>query len=124
MSNGGSMRDQRDVEDPAAPRYLAAYGRDVDQAEQLLAFEPETRRLTIAGGSRQEAGYREALDDVRALFRGTPEPLSQRRILEALKESSEHTRKAILGALKLGKKLGELDFERGEKRAKLWRLAC
>jgi hypothetical protein len=44
-----------DETDPAAARYFAAYGRDVDQPEQLLGYDPATRRLTIAGGSRKNA---------------------------------------------------------------------
>jgi hypothetical protein len=44
-----------DETDPAAARYFAAYGRDVDQPEQLLGYDSATRRLTIAGGSRKNA---------------------------------------------------------------------
>jgi hypothetical protein len=53
------VRDKsRDVDgetDPAAARYFAAYGRDVDQPEQLLGYDVATRRLNIVGGSRKEA---------------------------------------------------------------------
>jgi hypothetical protein len=41
--------------DPGAARYFAAYGRDVDQPEQLLGYDTATRRLTITGGNRREA---------------------------------------------------------------------
>jgi hypothetical protein len=50
------VRDAEDDEDEQAPsrRYFTAYGRDVEQEEALLSFEPATRRLSVAGGSRQE----------------------------------------------------------------------
>ena len=59
-SRGDSrLRDWPDVEwrlvrqddEPSAPRFFSAYGRDVDAPEQRLAFDPVTRRLTIDGGS-------------------------------------------------------------------------
>jgi AAA domain len=44
-----------DESDPSAARYFAAYGRDVDQPEQLLGYDHTTRRLTITGGNRKDA---------------------------------------------------------------------
>src|SRR5262249_19788557 len=41
----------RKDEDPASPRFISAYGRDVDIAEQELAYEASTRRLAVVGGS-------------------------------------------------------------------------
>ncbi len=117
------MRDQRDVEDPAAPRYLAAYGRDVDQGEQLLAFEPDSRRLTIAGGSRRDAQLQGALDDVIGILRAASEPLTGRKIKTALEES-DHSRASIEGALRLGARLGSFVVEPGPKRSKLYRVGA
>ena len=45
----------RDNDDPASPRYFTAYGRDVDVTEGRLGFDPNTRRLTYAPGSRHDA---------------------------------------------------------------------
>jgi hypothetical protein len=49
----------RDGDEDSPPqdrrRYFTAFGRDVDVSESLLAFDPATRRLRIAGGSRREA---------------------------------------------------------------------
>ena len=62
-SRGDSrIRDWPDAEwrllrrndDPASEHSISAFGRDIDQPEQRLAFEPGTRRLTIGGGSRRE----------------------------------------------------------------------
>jgi hypothetical protein len=62
------VRDKsRDVDgetDPAAARYFAAYGRDVDQPEQLLGYDTVTRRLTITGGTRKDARSEALVDAV------------------------------------------------------------
>jgi hypothetical protein len=58
--------------DPAAPRYFKAYGRDVNEPEQLLAYDERTRRLTVAGGSRAEARRQLPVDDVLAIVTETP----------------------------------------------------
>ena len=59
-SRGDSrLRDWPDVEwrlvreddNPASVRFLSAYGRDIDQPEQGLAYDATTRRLSIDGGS-------------------------------------------------------------------------
>lgn len=68
-SRGDSrLRDWPDVEwklvrqsdDASSPRFFSAYGRDVDEPEQQLHLDPDTRRLTIIGGSRRE----QVLDDL------------------------------------------------------------
>ena len=41
-------------DDPSSPRYFSAYGRGVDQPEQLLSYDEASRHLTIAGGSRKD----------------------------------------------------------------------
>jgi AAA domain len=45
----------RQEDDPASPRFLTAYGRDIDVPEMQLTYDPVTRHLTVAGGSRAEA---------------------------------------------------------------------
>jgi len=47
------IRDGND-DDPAAQRYFAAYGRDVDQPERRLDFDLATRDLQAVGGSRRD----------------------------------------------------------------------
>lgn len=49
-----------DDDDPSAPRYFSAYGRDVEVPEAVLQYAPDTRRLTLGDGSRKDA-RREAL---------------------------------------------------------------
>lgn len=50
------LRDGDGPIDPAAPRFFAAYGRDVDVEEGRLEYDPTARRLTyVEGESRKEA---------------------------------------------------------------------
>jgi hypothetical protein len=44
-----------DAEDHGSARFFSAYGRDVDQPESQLAYDAETRRLSLCGGSRHQA---------------------------------------------------------------------
>lgn len=46
---------------PDAPRFFAAFGRDVDVREGRLLYDPATRRLVYAEGSRREATSNAAL---------------------------------------------------------------
>ena len=46
------------LEDPDAEgsaRYFSAFGRDVDRAESLLAYNPATRHLSLLAGNRKDA---------------------------------------------------------------------
>jgi hypothetical protein len=133
-SRGDSrLRDWPDVEwrlvrqddDPASPRFVSAYGRDVDVAESRLEYEPSTRRLTLAGGSRRDARSVEILPTIIAALRDAGTPLSGRAIKEALKDT-EYGRNAIDAALRFGASSqcpGTLRLWRadGERNAKLYR---
>jgi hypothetical protein len=44
-----------DAEDHSSARFISAYGRDVDLPESQLAYDAETRRLSLCGGSRRQA---------------------------------------------------------------------
>jgi hypothetical protein len=88
-SRGDSrLRDWPDVEwrlvrqgdDDTAPRFLTAFGRDVEQPETQLMFDPTTRRLTAIGGTRREAQSDADLDVLLAGLKDAPEPLSGRAV--------------------------------------------
>src|SRR5687768_12174395 len=57
------IRDWPDVEwrlvrqsdDATSARFFSAYGRDVESHEARLAFDPVTRRISVDGGSRNDA---------------------------------------------------------------------
>lgn len=109
----------REDEEPHSPRYVSAYGRDVDQPESLLHFNSGTRHLSIAGGNRNQAKAQAALADViKTLEESEPEELSSNAIEMAL-YASDHSRKAIRDALQLGVRLGSIKVEPGPKNARL-----
>jgi hypothetical protein len=112
-SRGDSrIRDWPDVEwrlvrqddNPASPRYIAAYGRDVDQPEAQLHHDPTTRRLTVRGGNRHEAGTQNALDAVVALLREAPGQHGKQ--IETALMARGLTQKAVREALALGTQPG------------------
>jgi hypothetical protein len=121
------LRDWPDVEwrlvrrdeDPASPRYITAYGRDVEVPESRLVYDGFTRRLTIEDGSRRDEKTREALAAVGEVLHAG-EQLSGRAIKEAL-EDSEHPRDAIDAALRLGVRQGVITKQNGPRNAKLYR---
>jgi hypothetical protein len=111
----------RQDERASSARYLTAYGRDVDVSECQLAYDAETRRLTIGGGSRHDAKVERALQAILEVLNSkSASPPSGRAIKGALKET-EHKRDDIDLALKLGIERDVLDFDPGSKNSKLYR---
>lgn len=106
--------------DPAAPRYFSAYGRDVDISESALQFDPATRRLSLVGGSRAGAklrGAREAIVELLTVRAG----LSGRAIIDEL--ADEFTQKDVRSALKAGIADKQILTSPGPRRATLHRVA-
>lgn len=100
------------TKDDADRRYFSAYGRDVDEPESLLDYDPLTRQLTLVGGSRQDAKALGAVGDViGAVSKSDSGPMSGRAIEMAL--SGLHTQKAVRAAIKLAVGQGELWTEPG-----------
>jgi DNA polymerase-1 len=126
-SRGDSrIRDWPDVEwrlvrqddDPASPRFVTAFGRDVDVAESRLTYDPTTRHLELVGGSRKDVATRAALGDVLVLLAAEP-GLSGRQIEDKLGESTEHTRGGIRAAVKAGVRDRSIRTESGPRGAVL-----
>lgn len=123
------LRDWPDVEwrlvrqddDPASPRFLAAYGRDVNVPESQLTYDRETRRLALAGGSRKDARTELVLEAIIETLTGAA-PMSGRKVKLALAES-DHSREAIEAALRLGQRDGRLIIENGPSRSLLYRVS-
>lgn len=111
----------RETEAADSARFIKAYGRDVEQPEQRLEFDKLSRRLQVAGGSRQDSKIEAALDAVVSLL-ATSEPLSGRAIKSALADSgiSKHVIEEALG--KHWDSDGRLTREAGLRGAKLYRL--
>jgi hypothetical protein len=115
----------REDDNPDSPRYFTAYGRDVDVREGRLSFDPSTRRLTYAPGSRTDAKAEAAqLAVVEILALGAKvgdDPLSKRSIAEAL--TGEHSQKAIRDGITLAVEHGFVTVTGGSRRAQLHSIA-
>jgi hypothetical protein len=130
-SRGDSrLRDWPDVEwrlvrqdeDPASPRFISAYGRDVDISESRLAYDPPTRRLTLNDGSRRDEVIRRSLEDVLGVLDATEKPLSKRSIeIGCEAAGSLHGRDTIRQAITKGVRDGSILTEPGPRNAVLHR---
>ncbi len=107
-----------DADDLASPCYIKAYGRDVDQSEQLIVFDPENHHYTIGGGSRHDTATDEALDAIIEVLTASDVGLSGRAIERAL-DDSDHTQKTIRDALRRGIEAGVIDRTTGPQNSHL-----
>lgn len=107
--------------DPSAPRYFAAYGRDVNVPEGLLEFEPVGRRLRLVGGSRREAKAAEILGPLYDLLRRMPK--SSKNAIEKALVPQGHGQKDIRTALALAVRQGLVVESRGARNAVLHSVA-
>lgn len=110
-----------DTSPGAVARYFSAYGRDVDVSQSLLGFDPLSRRLHIAGGSRSDHASRTALPDLLQVLAEHGGPASGRQV-EALMADSPHAQKVVRAALKLAVADGYVTVTTGPRNAKLHKL--
>lgn len=108
-------------DDPAAPRFFSAYGRDVEVPESALAFDPATRHLTIAGGSRSDSSARQVLEEVIDVLADAGSPLSQNSVWATLNGTGP-TKQSVLDALQQGVVEGSILLEDGARNSKLFSL--
>lgn len=116
------------VSDRDGARYLSALGRDVDVRESRLDYDPTTRRLTVAGGSRRDSATERqaaeaevALPAVLTVVRDTTEPPSG-RVIEELLTSAGTKQKTVREAVKLAAGRGLLTTSAGPRNATLHHL--
>lgn len=109
---------RQDHDDPSSPRFLSAFGRDVDIAEGRLVHDPSSRHITWQGGSRGSTAARDALPDVLDVLRESNQPLTQRAVLRLTVET-EHPKRAIVEALTLGESAGLIHISEGPRGSKL-----
>jgi hypothetical protein len=102
-------------EDPASPRYLSAFGRDVEVGESRLHYDPYTRRLSLGEGSRQDASARRALADILEAIES--EPGLSRRQIEDRVASETYSREAVRAGVLIGVRDGLIRTEPGARRA-------
>jgi GTPase SAR1 family protein len=100
-------------------RYIAAEGRDVSVPESRLSWDPETRRLTLAGGSRRDAARDAALDAIVDVLAAAGAPMTGRAIERALTDDGI-PREAVRAAIRYGVQAGRLAAEPGPRRSKLY----
>ncbi|HSS26056.1 MAG TPA: AAA family ATPase [Mycobacterium sp.] len=108
-------------DDPNSARFFSAFGRDVNVAEGRLGYDPNTRHLTYAGGSRKDSKAEAAYLAVIRLLADSDDPLGVRAIQEQL--NPPHPRDAIRKAIKCGVDKDVLAAEKGNNNAKLHRIA-
>ncbi|CPR10496.1 hypothetical protein BN971_01883 [Mycobacterium bohemicum DSM 44277] len=110
------VRDKAD--DPTSPRFFTAVGRDVNVPEGRLSYDPTTRRLTYAAGSRSDAKAEAARVAIIRLLAGADGPVKAGDI-EALSYPREVVREALQWLV--GK--GVVARETGLRNAQLHRIA-
>lgn len=113
---------QRDEQNPTevkpdAPRFFAAYGRDVDIREGRLLYDPVTRHLTYVEGGRKNTEHTQAMGRVLVYVRDNP-GLSGDSLIKKLTSQG-------LGRNDVRKAIGECEtkgyvvVKEGQRRAKL-----
>ncbi|MGH6693315.1 MAG: AAA family ATPase, partial [Gammaproteobacteria bacterium] len=130
-SRGDSrLRDWPDVEwllvrknpDAASPRFISAYGRDVEIPESELAYDPKQRRLKLTGGgTRSDVNIQEALAAVLEVLKDS-KPRSFRQLQNEAQRRCGFTRECVRNAIAFGVASKKIVTEPGPRRATLHRL--
>jgi hypothetical protein len=129
-SRGSSrLRDWPDVEwklvrqddDPASARFFSAYGRDVDVPESALAYDANSRQLSVVGGNRQDSKARVLVPAVLDVLGEAKEPLTTRALVDLLADTGP--RDTVREAVALAVAAGSVRTEPGPRRSTLHRLA-
>lgn len=109
------------IVDQSSSRFITAYGRDVEIGEHMLELTKSTGHLKAVEGDRDDADIEQALIAVVSVLREYNEPISGRTIESVLKDS-DHGRKAIRTALRIGCRRGHIDTRAGAHNATLYEL--
>jgi hypothetical protein len=111
------------TEEPTGPRYLSAYGRDVDQAERELLYDKLTRRLSLSASaqSRRESDLAEIVTSVAAYLRELPCGEANQREIEREFKDATFGRDKVRAALQYGVRVGLLSQSEGLRGATLYR---
>lgn len=115
----------REDDEPGSPRYFTAFGRDIDVPEGRLNFDPVTRRLTYAAGSRSDTRIEAAAVAVIQILaddaKSGGDGLSGRAIESELE--ADHPRQAARDALKQTVRQGTVSVAKGARGARLHQIA-
>lgn len=107
--------------DPAAPRFFAAFGRDVDVREGQLVFDKASRRLVYAEGNRKQARASSAMAFVVEFVRDHP-GATVRGIQDAAVQVDGPSRDAARDAVKAAVAKGFLMEAPGMNRSKMHKI--
>ncbi|MBD5832149.1 ATP-binding protein [Janibacter melonis] len=111
------VKDAEDDDDQDVRRvYFTALGRDVNQPESLLAYQPHTRRLTVAGGTRRDTRSNTLLQPILTYLAANP-GVSGNAIEKAVEGKAVLIRDALKTAVDQG-----LIQRRSEKRGNYYTL--
>lgn len=113
---------REDPNDKRSPRFITAFGRNVEVPECRLELDDETNHLTMVKGGRTDHQALRAVEAVVSVVGSAMEPVSQRGIIVALKDSGEFSRRDILKALEIAVWRGQIDTEKGTHNATLYRM--
>jgi hypothetical protein len=119
------LRIMRNSVDPRAPRFIAAFGRDVDIPESELGFDDATKRMWLTGvGSRASADADRALTAVIEVLRRA-EYSSRNALEKAVRAATEDKvpRDAIRDAILLGIRRGRIVTEPGKQKSLVHRIS-
>lgn len=113
-------RIMRENEQPDSPRYFSAFGRDVNVTEGRLSYEPVTRRLTYASGSRVDNQTEAARTDVVRMLaaEGAKGAKPNRTAIES-ELSPPHPQKAVRKAIASLIQTGVVSADDGPRNSKL-----
>ncbi|MGX1598519.1 AAA family ATPase [Dietzia maris] len=106
-----------DPDDPNSLRYFSAFGRDVNEPEQLLTMD-DRRNLTVSAGGRNEAKVAGALEAVLEVLKEAGEPLTAKELEKRL-EARGVGQKAVRDAVKEGRRRFLVKVEKGAHNANL-----
>ncbi len=127
-SRGDSrLRDWPDVEwrlvrendNPASPRFMSAFGRDVEVDEGQLSYDPMTRHVAYRSGSRMNAAARGAITDILEMLGEVAEPLTKKAIEIRIRNEYGHTQKIVRDGLEIAIHSGQILVEKGDHGAHL-----
>jgi len=105
----------RESEDPGSPRYLRAFGRDVDQGEALLNYDDQTRHLMLTGGTRSDAKARALVPELVEVVDKADSPVN----LTDLRKQLEGRKTDVSRASHIAENQGLVRVEIGPRNARL-----
>lgn len=110
--------NREDPNDPTSVRYFSAVGRDVSVPEGRLSYDPATRRLTYAAGSRTDARGEAARVAVIRLLASAKGSVKSGDI-----DALDYPRKVVREARDWLRGKGVLSVDTGDRNAQLYRIA-